>query len=340
MIDTSDVRKMNMNAIRSVMWRGGEHTKQSIAADTGLSVATCNTLLNELERNGEVFSQKFQLNGVGRSTSVYQINEDYESILCVRIDLDSEGNRLLSCDVLSMLRTTLYQEQTQSVSLDLAQVAGKIGEMLEEFPNISCILVGTSGIMDHGVLRLSDIPELEGVHLLDELRAVAQRRPIYMTYDCQYRVYGAYRDAGYTQETLTLLFCMRNVLPGTASVIGGRIVSGKNGFAGMTGYMPWEMNQEEQIQVIAQGGQKGLELIIKTALSVIAILNPDELLFAGNVVDREMMEVVQSACAEAIPSGFLPKFRLADHRGDQYYLEGMYQKALEMKADLAIEYWQ
>lgn len=66
MIDTSDVRKMNMNAIRSVMWRGGEHTKQSIAADTGLSVATCNTLLNELERNNEVFSQKFQLNGVGR----------------------------------------------------------------------------------------------------------------------------------------------------------------------------------------------------------------------------------------------------------------------------------
>lgn len=97
MIDTSDVRKMNMNAIRAVMWRGGEHTKQSIAADTGLSVATCNTLLNELERSGEVYSQKYQLNGVGRSTSVYQINEDYESILCVRIDLDSEGNRLLLC---------------------------------------------------------------------------------------------------------------------------------------------------------------------------------------------------------------------------------------------------
>ena len=181
MIDTSDVRKMNMNAIRAVMWRGGEHTKQSIAADTGLSVATCNTLLNELERNGEVHGQKYQLNGVGRSTSVYQINEDYESILCVRIDLDSEGNRLLLCDVLSMLRSTLYQEQTQFTMLDMDRVAGKITEMLEKFPNISCILVGTSGIIDHGVLRLSDIPELEEAHLLDALRAVAQRRPIYMT---------------------------------------------------------------------------------------------------------------------------------------------------------------
>ena len=96
--------------------------------------------------------------------------------------------------------------------------------------------------------------------------------------------------------------------------------------------MPWGMSQEEQIQAIAQGSPKGLELIVKTALSVIAMLNPDELLFAGNVVDREMME--------AVPPEFLPKLRLADHRGDQYYLEGMYQKALEMKADLAIEYWQ
>ena len=292
MIDTSDVRKMNMNAIRAVMWRGGEHTKQSIAADTGLSVATCNTLLNELERSGEVYSQKYQINGVGRSTSVYQINEDYESILCVRIDLDSEGNRLLLCDVLSMLRSTLYQEQTQFTVLDMDRVAGKITEMLEKFPNISCILVGTSGIIDHGVLRLSDIPELEEAHLLDALRTVAQQRPIYMTYDCQYRVYGAYKDAGYTSETLTLLFCMRNVLAGTASVIGGRIVSGKNGFAGMTGYMPWGMSQEEQIQVIAQGSPKGLELIVKTALSVIAVLNPAELLFAGDdILDVEELIV-------------------------------------------------
>ena len=87
MIDSSDVRKINVNLIRSVMWRGGEHTKQSVAMDTGLSVATCNTLLNELEKSGEILSEKRQLNGVGRSTSMYRINESYESMLCIRFDL-------------------------------------------------------------------------------------------------------------------------------------------------------------------------------------------------------------------------------------------------------------
>ena len=87
--------------------------KQSIAADTGLSVATCNTLLNELERSGEVYSQKYQLNGVGRSTSVYQINEDYESILCCLLytssinALQDQASYLFRRDALLTIRENL-----------------------------------------------------------------------------------------------------------------------------------------------------------------------------------------------------------------------------------------
>lgn len=339
MIDTSDVRKMNINTIRSVMWQGGEHTKQSIARDTGLSVATCNTLLNELEKNGEVCSQKHQLNGVGRSTGVYRISEDYESILCVRIDIDSDGNRLLICDILSMLQTNLYHEQTEYSELTIEQITVRLTEMLESFPNISCILIGTSGIVDNGVLRLSDIPELENVHIREKIGAVARNRLIYMTYDCQYRVFGAYREAAYTNETLTLLFCMRNILAGTASVIRGRIVSGKNGFAGMTGYMPWQMSIEDQIRSVAEGGQKGLELLADTVLSIVSILNPDELLFAGNVIDAAMLEDIRAVCcSKNISPEFLPGFRLAEGTGEQYYLYGMYCKALEMKSDLTGRY--
>ena len=95
MIDSSDVRKLNLNQIRSVMWRGGEHTKQSMALEIGLSSATCNTLLNEMEENCEVLSEKRQLNGVGRSTSVFRINEQYESILCVKVEINSDGHREL-----------------------------------------------------------------------------------------------------------------------------------------------------------------------------------------------------------------------------------------------------
>ena len=110
MLDASDVKRININRIRSVMWRGGEHTKQSVARATGLSVATCNTFLNEMEYSGEITSDKRQLNGVGRSTGIYRINEAYESILCIRIDLESDGHRILGFDVLSMLKTVLFHK--------------------------------------------------------------------------------------------------------------------------------------------------------------------------------------------------------------------------------------
>lgn len=336
MIDSSDVRKINVNLIRFVLWKGGEHTKQSIAMDTGLSVATCNTLLNELEKNGETISEKQQLNGVGRSTSVYRINEAYESILCIRVELLSNGSRVLWCDILSMLGTRIFQEHTYYDRLDAALVVDTIVEAMVRFANISCILVGTSGIVDNGVICMSDIPELEGIPLLDMMKAEVHGLPIHIAYDCQYRVYGAYKEAGYTKETLTLLFCMKNVLPGTASIVNGMVINGRNGFAGMTGYMPYGVDREEQIRRIADGA--GISFIAMAAASVIAILNPDEIIFAGNIIDEVAMNEVRSECERDLPIEVMPDFRVIEDEGYRYYLEGMYQKALEMKADITLEY--
>ena len=40
---------------------------------------------------------------------MYRINESYESMLCIRFDLLSDGSRALWCDVLSMLGTPVFQ---------------------------------------------------------------------------------------------------------------------------------------------------------------------------------------------------------------------------------------
>lgn len=333
MLDASDVKKININRIRSVMWRGGEHTKQSVARETGLSVATCNTFLNEMECSGEITSDKRQLNGVGRSTGIYRINEAYESILCIRIDLESDGHRILGFDVLSMLKTVLFHKNFcyKTLSKDAIQACTK--EILLQFPNISCIMVGTSGIVDHGVIQLSDIPEIENMPLVELIQKQAGEIPVYAAYDCQYRVYGAYKQAGYTTETMTLFFCMKNILPGTASIVHGRCVIGKNGFAGMNGYMPFDVSREELIKRIAD--THGLSYMVTMIASVITILNPDEMIFGGNVVDQDMLDQIKARCEAVIPPKFLPVFRMVtDNECD--YLEGMYQMALELKVNIEV----
>ena len=333
MIDSSDVRKLNLNQRRSVMWRGGEHTKQSMALEVGLSSATCNTLLNEMEENCEVLSEKRQLNGVGRSTSVFRINEQYESILCVKVEIRSDGQRELWIEVLSMLGNSLCHEKRAYDVLDAETIVNRIYDFAVLYPNISIILVGVSSIFDNGVIRLSDIPELENAPLEDMIKAKTDV-PVYLAYDCQYRVYGAYKKFGYDKETLTLFYCMKNVLPGTASVTDGKILKGKNGFAGMTGYIPYGMSFDEQIQLIADG--KGLHVMSQAISSAIAVLNPDEMIFAGNVIDNKMMESIFQECRKYFPDEFMPKFRLIDDEVDSFYLEGMYQLAIELKNTIEI----
>ena len=84
MKDSADIRKVNKNKI---LWQGGQYAKQQISLKTGLSVATCNTLLNTMEEAGEVIGEKKQLQDVGRESVCYQINEAYESFLCVYFEL-------------------------------------------------------------------------------------------------------------------------------------------------------------------------------------------------------------------------------------------------------------
>lgn len=95
MKDSADIRKINKYKIKKILWNGGKYTKQQISVQTGLSIATCNTLLNDMEQSKEVIGEKKRLQDVGRESVCYQINEEYESFLCIYFELIN-GERILS----------------------------------------------------------------------------------------------------------------------------------------------------------------------------------------------------------------------------------------------------
>ena len=203
-------------------------------------------------------------------------------------------------------------------------IVEKITETRAKFQNISCVLVGANGIVDNGVVRISDIPEMEGVHLLHMIREKVSGLPVHVAYDCQYRAYGAYKKAGYARESLTLLFCMKNVLPGAASVINGMIINRRNGFAGMTRYMPYDVDREELVRLIAEE-PAGISLIAKMVVSIITVLNSDEIVLRA----MSLMPLLWNRCAENVKhtfSRFYTGFPCCRRRRDSYYLEGCIKK--------------
>lgn len=81
MHDSTGIKRQNKSSIRQLLLSGRSYSKQQISLLTGLSVASCNTYLNEMEKTGEVIGQKQKLHDVGRNSVVYTLNEDYESII-------------------------------------------------------------------------------------------------------------------------------------------------------------------------------------------------------------------------------------------------------------------
>lgn len=93
MKDSADIKWANKSLIRVLLRSGSAYTKQQIALQTGLSVASCNTYLNEMEAAGEVLGESRRLHDVGRSSVLYKLNERYESIENVI------SNRIPSCHI-------------------------------------------------------------------------------------------------------------------------------------------------------------------------------------------------------------------------------------------------
>lgn len=326
MKDSAAIKKENKTLIRRLLVSGESFTKQQIALQTGLSVASCNTYLNEMEAAGEVIGEKQRHRDVGRAASAYRLNEDFESILCVYFELIRQ-TKSLSAAVFSPSGNIRYRNVRALARLDAAAVEQEIETLLGQFPNCSQILVGTPSIAENGIIRHSDIPELEDVPLKAVLEAKFHL-PVFLANDMHYKVYGYYRQEQCEDKIVTLVNYPSGVLPGTATVNKGVLLTGKNLFAGMVGFLDYGMDRKEQIQLLYRPTAE--PFIVRASIALISILNPHRLLFTGDLLEKGDLERIARVCREWIPEEYMPEFVFIPST-EEYYLKGMYWTAVDRK---------
>ena len=326
MKDSAAIKKENKTLIRRLLVSGESFTKQQIALQTGLSVASCNTYLNEMEAAGEVIGEKQRHRDVGRAASAYRLNEDFESILCVYFELIRQ-TKSLSAAVFSPSGNIRYRNVRALARLDAAAVEQEIETLLGQFPNCSQILVGTPSIAENGIIRHSDIPELEDVPLKAVLEAKFHL-PVFLANDMHYKVYGYYRQEQCEDKIVTLVNYPSGVLPGTATVNKGVLLTGKNLFAGMVGFLDYGMDRKEQIQLLYRPTAE--PFIVRASIALISILNPHRLLFTGDLLEKGDLERIDRACRKWIPEEYMPEFVFIPST-EEYYLKGMYWTAVDRK---------
>ncbi|HDK7164170.1 TPA: ROK family protein [Clostridium botulinum] len=329
MKDSSYVRKHNINIIRRILCSGELYTKHNISEITGLSVATCNTILNELERNDEIIGSKQRFQEVGRSTVVYQLNKEHEYILCLYFEY-VQKQKLMTYRVLSLCGNVVEMKKETLNIIDDSIILDRVNQIVNRYTQITQILIGTPSIAENGVIRHCDIPELENAHIVEHLEQ-AFHIPTYMENDMHFKAYGYYKKECTGQDIITLANFPSGVLPGTATVVHGEVIKGTNQFAGMVGFLDYGMTREQQIRYLQS--DTFIPFAVKSVCSIIAILNPKKILFTGDLFNNKEVQKVQKESRQVLPEEYMPELIYIENI-EPYYFEGMYQKALDLKEEL------
>lgn len=326
MKSSAEIRKENKKKIYKYMLNGEHYTKQQISVATGLSVATCNTLLNDMELQGIVTGEKKLLQEVGRSSVLYKVNDNHESYLVIHFYVD-QGDKIVETILFSPTGKFINRSKKKYEWINYEQVEKIINNEILENPNISQIIVGTPSIAENGVIKYCDIEELNHEPLKEKLEN-RFKLSVAIENDMYFKAYGYYKKYGNSEEVITLAYFPSNILPGTATIHKGNIIKGANSFAGMTGFLPYDISKKEQLEMLTP--EYCIPFITKSITAIIVLLNPSSIILTGNLIEEKMLENIREKCLVDIPEEYMPTFLVVDSF-DEYYYEGMYQFALDRK---------
>ncbi len=328
MATTSEVRRDNIAAVRHLLWQGRLLSKKEIAAKLGLSIASCNTLLNDMAAAGEVTAEPHRTGNVGRGGLCYRAADTCASIAAIFVDLEGD-ERIFRARILSLGGVVLDSLDKDLPRLDAEALIDLIAETSRLRENVRQIVLGIPGTVRAGVIDHCDVAELDGADVAADVGARIGV-PLHIENDMHLKAAGYCHECCNEDDVITLANFPAHVLPGTATIHAGEPIRGAHGFAGMIGFIPYDedespMERSRLVELLSPSTCK--PLIARGIATLCAVLNPNVIVLTGDLLDESCTAWLREACARTLPEEFLPELRF-EQDFDRYYQIGMYQTAL------------
>ncbi|WP_145149980.1 ROK family protein [Paenibacillus xylanexedens] len=326
--NTQQVKRINVELVKNTLRSIGVGTKASIANLTKLSVATCGTILNELLQTGEIIDLGPDESSGGRPASRYQFNADYASVLCLIIR--TEGGIHSITHTYANLNGEMADEQTLFLDeINVPVVEDLIANLIEQHHNVQAIGIGIPGVAHNGVIGICDVPELMYQPLGPRLKEQYEDVEVVIGNDMNLTVYGLYNQQQFEEEkNFAVVTFPENHFPGAGFIIDGRPLTGNTQFGGEVSFLPFGVSREEQLRMLKT--TEGLqELVTKTLISIIAIINPAAIVVTGDTMDPAMRDDLLQGCLDhLIPQEHMPELIIQrDTRRE--YVTGLVAVTLE-----------
>lgn len=332
--NTMRVKKMNQELVRQTLKTMKQAKKSTVAKTTGLSVATCGSILNEMLVTGELIELDVEESNGGRPAKVYQYNMNFSYIACIIIKAGMNMHSL-KFTVSNLAGEAVEQGYEEYKRMDATTVDQLIDRLVFQYPQIRAVGIGVPGAVNQGVINVCDIPELINVQLEASIREKYGIEVI-LENDMNLTVYGFYQKQDYDEEkSVAVATFIEGSLPGAGSMVNGHIHRGSTRFAGEIAFLPFGISHEEQYRQL-HNRNTFHSIAARAVSSLIAIINPETIALTGSLMQPTDVDLIRQECLMNIPEMHMPQLILLEYPDEDYMygLITMTQESLDYSLQL------
>jgi len=284
------LRQLNLELLRAALRETPQGAaKRTLSRKTGLSQATCGTLLAQLVENGEAVELAREESGGGRPALLYGCNRE----LAVSALLHRDGESgILTGGVANTAGEILFRETVGRGEIDAETAANVLTGLAERFPRIRAGAVSFPGPVPGGLA--------EALQKRLAFPVVADREMNFAA--AGYVEFSAALRCG----TVCLVHFPVGRFPRAGIAVDGRVLRGRSGFAGEVSFLPFGISREQQAMRL--GNRAGLiGQVAETVAALTAVLNPLQVALSGREIDESMRPPLRRLCGKAVPPEQLPE---------------------------------
>lgn len=307
---TRQMKKKNIMLVTSTLKSLVSATKGDISAQTGLSLATCGTILNELCAEGEVIEESLDESRGGRPAKRYIYNSNYFNILSVYAEgTDDVG--VISSSVTSADGKNIVEYNEIYNNLTVETLINHIQEVKDRHPNIKALGLGLPGILVDGKVLTCDITHFEGLNITELLNSQFSIF-VQVGNDMNYTAFGFYRNnCRDINDPIAYIFMPPRHCAGCGIVISGKMLRGASQFAGEVSKLPFYDNLTTGKNTHPHHTPE-FEKLLHITSSLIPIINPVTIAISGHNISQTCIDELSIELLKRFDSKHIPHFVYRD----------------------------
>jgi len=286
------LRQLNLEMLRITLREFPQGaTKQTLSRKTGLSLATCGTLLARLVEDGEAVELAREESGGGRPALLYGCNRKTAVTALLRLEFTDGIGELIGCTA-NMLNETATRETMHKGVVDSKTVIAALEQLTRRDPRIRAAAVS--------------FPQM----VSGSMEALLRERfpfPVAVDHEANFAVAGYLESVPVLRNsTVCLVNFPEKRFPRAGIAVNGSVLHGRSGFAGELSFLPFGISREQQ--KLRLGNLAGLTgQAAETVAALTAVLNPLQVILCGEAFEESMRPALQKLCRELVPAEHLPE---------------------------------